>query len=141
MITYRRTTYDWQFVFIGPEQALPYALRIGIPKSNVVSFSTDPAGITAIMARLSKSMQRYLLGDKRYALALDQWITPKKRSRSRQWRSKRYRSSRRGVRIFRFRRRLAFSVVCVWPRNGWNLIRFAPKALLPPAIGRRFIKL
>ncbi len=27
-------------------------------------------GITAIMARLSKSMQRYLLGDKRYALAL-----------------------------------------------------------------------
>jgi len=70
MITYRRTTYDWQFVFIGPEQALPYALRIGIPKSNVVSFSTDPAGITAIMARLSKSMQRYLLGDKRYALAL-----------------------------------------------------------------------
>jgi hypothetical protein len=70
MITYRRTIYDWQFVFIGPEQALNYALRIGIPKSNIVAFDTDPAGITAIIARLSKSMQRYLLGDKRYALAL-----------------------------------------------------------------------
>lgn len=70
MITYRRTTYDWQFVFIGPEAAHPYALRIGIPKSNIVSFDTDQAGIAAIIAKLSKSMQRYLLGDKRYHLAL-----------------------------------------------------------------------
>src|SRR6516225_2475102 len=26
MITYRRTTYDWQFIFIGPREALDYAL-------------------------------------------------------------------------------------------------------------------
>jgi hypothetical protein len=70
MITYRRTTYDWQFIFIGPPEALDYALSIGIPKSNVVSFSADGAGITAIMARLSKSMKAYQLGDRRYALKL-----------------------------------------------------------------------
>ena len=70
MVTYRRTTYDWQFVFIGPESALSYALSIGIPKSNVVSFNTDPAGMRSIMDRLSKSMRAYQLGDKRYALQL-----------------------------------------------------------------------
>jgi uncharacterized protein YegL len=70
MITYRRTTYDWQFVFIGPEEALSYALSIGIPKSNVVSFDADPAGMCQIMERLSKSMRAYQLGDRRYALKL-----------------------------------------------------------------------
>jgi hypothetical protein len=70
MVTYRRTTYDWQFIFIGPEAALGYALSIGIPKSNVVAFKTDPAGIRQIMLRLSKSMAAYQLGDKRYALKL-----------------------------------------------------------------------
>jgi hypothetical protein len=70
MITYRRTTYDWQFVFIGPEDALSYALSIGIPKSNVVSFDTDPAGMKLIMDRLSKSMRAYQLGDRKYALKL-----------------------------------------------------------------------
>ena len=69
MITYRRTTYDWQFIFIGPPEALDYALSIGIPKSNVVSFSAD-AGGTAIMARLSKSLKPYQFGDRRYALKL-----------------------------------------------------------------------
>jgi hypothetical protein len=29
MITYRRTTYDWQFVFIGPEEARGYAFQSG----------------------------------------------------------------------------------------------------------------
>jgi hypothetical protein len=70
MIAYRRTTYDWQFIFIGPPEALDYALSIGIPKSNVVNFSADAAGITAIMGRLSKSMKAYQLGDRRYALKL-----------------------------------------------------------------------
>jgi uncharacterized protein YegL len=70
MITYRRTTYDWQFVFIGPEDALSYALSIGIPKSNVVAFNADPAGIQLVMKRLSKSMRAYQLGDRRYALKL-----------------------------------------------------------------------
>ena len=70
MITYRRTTYDWQFIFIGPEEALAYALSIGIPRSNVVSFDTDPAGMKLIMDRLSKSMRAYQLGDRKYALKL-----------------------------------------------------------------------
>jgi uncharacterized protein YegL len=70
MIAYRRTTYDWQFIFIGPENALGYALSIGIPKSNVVAFNADPAGMRQIMNRLSKSMRAYQLGDRRYALKL-----------------------------------------------------------------------
>ena len=70
MVTYRRTTYDWQFVFIGPETALAYALSIGIPRSNVVGFNADPAGIRQIMIRLSKSIAAYQLGDRRYALKL-----------------------------------------------------------------------
>jgi hypothetical protein len=70
MITYRRTTYDWQFIFIGPQDAIPYALSIGIPKSNVVAFDADPAGMRQIMLRLSKSMKAYQLGDRRYALKL-----------------------------------------------------------------------
>jgi hypothetical protein len=70
MVAYRRTTYDWQFIFTGPEGALPYALSIGIPKANVVAFNADPAGIRQIMERLSKSMRAYQLGDRRYALKL-----------------------------------------------------------------------
>jgi hypothetical protein len=70
MITYRRATYDWQFVFIGPKDALAYALSIGIPRSNVVAFNADPAGLRLIMSRLSKSMRAYQLGDCRYALKL-----------------------------------------------------------------------
>jgi uncharacterized protein YegL len=70
MIAYRQTTYDWQFIFIGPPEAEHYALSIGIPKSNIASFSADGAGITAIMARLSHSIRAYQLGDRRYALKL-----------------------------------------------------------------------
>ena len=70
MVTYRRTTYDWQFIFIGPEDALEYALSIGIPRSNVVGFDLNPEGMQNIMQRLSKSMAAYQLGDRRYALKL-----------------------------------------------------------------------
>jgi hypothetical protein len=45
MVTYRRTTYDWQFIFIAPKDALEYALSIGIPRSNVVGFDLNPAGM------------------------------------------------------------------------------------------------
>jgi hypothetical protein len=70
IVTYRRTTYRWGFIFIGPPEAEWYALRTGIPKSNFVSFSTDPAGIRSIIERLSKSMAAYQLGDARYSLKL-----------------------------------------------------------------------
>jgi hypothetical protein len=70
MISYRRTTYDWQFIFIGPETALHYALSIGIPKSNVVSFNASGDGVRLILKKLSKSMRAYQLGDRKYALKL-----------------------------------------------------------------------
>jgi hypothetical protein len=70
VITYRRTTYRWGFIFIGPPEAEWYALRIGIAKNNIVPFTTDPAGIRSIIERLSKSMTAYQLGDPRYVLKL-----------------------------------------------------------------------
>ena len=70
MVTYRRTTYDWQFIFIGPKDARDYALSIGIPQSNIVAFEADPAGLRLILDRLSKSLRAYALGDRRYALKL-----------------------------------------------------------------------
>ena len=70
MVTYRRLTYDWQFVFIGPEEAFSYALSIGIPKSNVVSFAVDGAGLAKVMARLSASVKAFRLGNRHYALKL-----------------------------------------------------------------------
>ena len=70
MITYRRITYDWQFVFIGPPHAASYALSIGIPQSNIVSFNADGEGVRLVLDRLSKSLRAYQLGDRRYALCL-----------------------------------------------------------------------
>ena len=70
MVAYRRTTYDWQFIFIGPLGSESYALSIGIPKSNIVNFSADATGIKTVMARLSKGMKAYQLGDRRYMLKL-----------------------------------------------------------------------
>ena len=70
MIAYRRGVHGWQFIFIGPPEAGPYALWIGIPKSNVASLRADGAGITAIMAQLSGSVKAYRLGDKNFALML-----------------------------------------------------------------------
>lgn len=54
MIAYRCTTYDWQFIFIGPEDALPYALSIGIQKSYVVAFNADLVSLRLIMSRLKQ---------------------------------------------------------------------------------------
>jgi hypothetical protein len=70
VVTYRQSTYRWSFIFIGPLEAEWYALRIRIAKSNIISFSTDPAGIRSIIVRLSKCMIAYQFGDSRYALEL-----------------------------------------------------------------------
>jgi uncharacterized protein YegL len=70
MIAYRRTTYGWQFIFIGPQNALEYALSIGIPRSNVVGFDLNPEELHKIMERLSRSMTAYQLGNPWYALLL-----------------------------------------------------------------------
>jgi hypothetical protein len=70
MVSYRRLNYDWQFIFIGPSQSIDYGLKIGIQRSNIVEFDTDPAGIQLIMNRLSKSVRAYQLGDRKYALKL-----------------------------------------------------------------------
>jgi uncharacterized protein YegL len=70
MVSYRRLNYDWQFIFIGPASSIDYGLKIGIQRSNIVEFDTDPEGIRLIMDRLSKSVRAYQLGDRKYALKL-----------------------------------------------------------------------
>ena len=70
MITYRRTNYDWQFIFIGPPHSTDYGLRIGVQRSNIVEFDCDPEAFKLLMHRLSNSVRAYQLGDRKYALKL-----------------------------------------------------------------------
>jgi len=70
MVIYRRLTHGWQFLFLGPESALKYALSIGIPKVNTAGFETTPDGLRLMLERLSKSMTAYALGDRQFMLKL-----------------------------------------------------------------------
>jgi hypothetical protein len=70
MVTYRRLTHGWQFLFIGPESALDYALSIGIPRSNFAGFKTTAEGLRQILDRLTRAVKAYALGDRQFALRL-----------------------------------------------------------------------
>ena len=70
MVTYRRLTHGWQFLFIGPESALDYALSIGIPRSNLVGFRTTSEGLRQILDQLGRAVKAYTLGDRQFALRL-----------------------------------------------------------------------
>jgi hypothetical protein len=70
MVTYRRLTHGWQFLFLGPESALSYALAIGIPKVNTAGFETTPEGLRLMLERLSNSVAAYRLGDRQFTLKL-----------------------------------------------------------------------
>jgi hypothetical protein len=70
MVTYRRLTHGWQFLFIGPESALDYALSIGIPRSNFAGFKTTSEGLRQILDRLGRAVKAYTLGDRQFALRL-----------------------------------------------------------------------
>ena len=67
-VTYRRLTHRWQFLFIGPQSALSYALRIGIPKANTAPFEAE--NFELILDRVSKSVSAFRLGDPRFMLKL-----------------------------------------------------------------------
>jgi hypothetical protein len=58
MVTYRRLTHGWQFLFLGPESALSYALSIGIPKVNTAGFETTPEGLRFMLKRLGQEHGR-----------------------------------------------------------------------------------
>jgi hypothetical protein len=70
MVTYRRLTHGWQFLFLGPESALSYALSIGIPKVCTAGFLTTPEGLRLMLERVSKAVSSYRLGDRQFALKL-----------------------------------------------------------------------
>jgi hypothetical protein len=50
----------WQFLFLGPESALSYALSIGIPKVDTAGFETTPQRLRLMPEPLSKSVASYL---------------------------------------------------------------------------------
>jgi hypothetical protein len=68
MVTYRRLTHGWQFLFIGPESALDYALSIGIPRGNFAGFRTTSEGLRQILdslqAHSSTGRLRVIVGAK-----------------------------------------------------------------------------
>jgi uncharacterized protein YegL len=68
IVSYRRTTYDWQFIFAGPDPG--YGLRIGIAPENCVGFEADSESLKSLVERLSASAKAYQLGDKTDALKL-----------------------------------------------------------------------
>jgi hypothetical protein len=68
MVTYRRLTHGWQFLFLGPESALDYALSIGIPRSNFAGFKTTSEGLGRILDRLGKAVKAYARGRQRRAV-------------------------------------------------------------------------
>jgi hypothetical protein len=70
MVTYRRLTHGWQFLFLGPESALDYALSIGIPRSNFAGFKTTSEGLRQILDRLGRAVKAYAPGDRQFALKL-----------------------------------------------------------------------
>ena len=70
MVNYRRLTHGWQFLFLGPESALDYALSIGIPRSNFAGFKTTSEGLRQILDRLGRAVKAYTLGDRQFALRL-----------------------------------------------------------------------
>jgi hypothetical protein len=70
MVTYRRLTHGWQFLFLGPESALDYALSIGIPRSNFAGFKTTSKGLRQILDRLGRAVKAYARGDRQFALRL-----------------------------------------------------------------------
>ena len=67
MVTYRRLTHGWQFLFLGPESALDYAVPIGIPRSNFAGFKTTSRGLKQILDRLGRAVKAYALGDRQLA--------------------------------------------------------------------------
>jgi hypothetical protein len=71
MITYRRFTCGWQFLFLScGEDASKYALSLGISKNCIINFRADPAGVNEALERLSKGISAFRLGDKRALLRL-----------------------------------------------------------------------
>jgi hypothetical protein len=70
MIGYRQETHGWAFVFLGPASALAYARSMGIPEDHCVSFTASAQGVTTILDRLRKTVAAFQLGDRNYALRL-----------------------------------------------------------------------
>jgi hypothetical protein len=68
MIHYRRSVHKWEFLFMCANQCGEgYGLSLGIQKSNICRFDTDPGEIKLLLGRLSKAVGAYRLGDRNFA--------------------------------------------------------------------------
>jgi von Willebrand factor type A domain len=70
MITYRRHSHNWEFIFLGPKSGLAYAQSIGIPADHLFNFAADALGVAQILDKLGASLEAYRAGDSNYILRL-----------------------------------------------------------------------
>lgn len=66
LVTYRRISCGWQFVYLGAGSK-HYGLKLGIPSANIAEFSTNPEDLALLLQRLKSAVGAYYLGDKNFA--------------------------------------------------------------------------
>jgi hypothetical protein len=73
LISFRRAACNWQFLFMGAgSQTVQTGLSFGIQRSNIVEFETNPEGIGKVMLALSNAVKAYQLGNRNFALLLEE---------------------------------------------------------------------
>jgi uncharacterized protein YegL len=66
MVSYRRRSHDWEFIFLGPENARSYVSKIGIPPDCIFSFEAGADGIIRLLEGLSLCLADYRSGEPKY---------------------------------------------------------------------------
>lgn len=61
----------WQFVFVTPANGREAGAALGIPPENIVDFELCSDGLRRVLAKLSRAIAAYRLGDRNYALLLN----------------------------------------------------------------------
>lgn len=67
-IHYRRSVHKWEFLFMCADDAGErYGLSLGIQKTNICRFSTNPEEMKLLLSRLSAAVGAYRLGNRSFA--------------------------------------------------------------------------
>ena len=69
LIAHRQKVCGWSFIVIAPKAA-SLAFNLGIPVTNARNWKSDPATISGLLERVSKTIGAYQLGDKKAMLRL-----------------------------------------------------------------------
>ncbi len=71
MIARRQKVCGWSFIVIAPKAA-SLAFKLGIPVTNARNWRSDPAAITSLLERVSKTISACQLDDKKAMLRLSE---------------------------------------------------------------------